>query len=176
MASEAKEEDSKPKKSKAKLFIIVAVALVLAAVPAFMLLNKGDKEEVEIDESLFYKKALLDTFIVNLMSTKNFLKTTILIEYNPFALERWISAESKSGKAHGGGSSDPFALPEPLMQKKPAMSDVVIKVLSSKKAEELLTVQGKENLKEELISGLNDALKATEPIITNVLFSEFIIQ
>jgi len=175
MASETKEEDTKPKKSKAKLFIIIAVVLVLAAVPAFLLVSK-EKEEVEIDESLFYKKALLDTFIVNLMSTKNFLKTTILIEYNPFALERWASAESNVGKAHGGGKADPFALPEPLFEKKPALSDAVIRVLSSKKADELLTVQGKEALKEELIASLNDALKATETIITNVLFSEFIIQ
>jgi flagellar basal body-associated protein FliL len=49
-------------------------------------------------------------------------------------------------------------------------------VLSSKKAEDVLTSDGKERLKEELIEGLNEAVALEEPPLTAVFFTEFIIQ
>lgn len=173
--TEAKEED-KVKKKSSKLPIILVVIVVLAAGVGSFMFFKSKDEEPMIDESLFYKQALLDTYIVNLMSNKNFLKTTIYIEYNPFALERWVAEKSKAGGGHGGGKADPFALPDALQAQKIVLTDAVIRVLSSKRAEELLTPEGKERLRDQLVSALNEALGAVEPIIVAVKFGEFIIQ
>jgi flagellar basal body-associated protein FliL len=56
------------------------------------------------------------------------------------------------------------------------IKDTLLRVLSSKKAEDVLTAEGKERLKEELIEGLNEAVALEEPPLTGVYFTEFIIQ
>ncbi|MEM4379342.1 MAG: flagellar basal body-associated FliL family protein [Thermoplasmatales archaeon] len=173
--TESKDEGQVKKKSSKLPLILVVIVVLAAGVGGFMFF-KSKGEEPMIDESLFYKQALLDTYIVNLMSNKNFLKTTIYIEYNPFALERWVAEKSKAGGGHGGGKADPFALPDALQGQKIALTDAVIRVLSSKRAEELLTPEGKERLRDQLVSALNEALGAVEPIIVAVKFGEFIIQ
>ncbi len=171
--TENKTDETPKKKSKLPLILALVVILSAAGVGAFLFLKPKNKEE-QIDESLFYKQALLDTFIVNLMSNKHFLKVTIFIEYNPFALERW--KKQYLGGGHGGGKADPFALPPELAEKKIKLSHVVITTLSSKTADHLLKPEGKELLREELVMKLNEALDATENIIVDVKFSEFIIQ
>ena len=54
--------------------------------------------------------------------------------------------------------------------------DVIIRILSSKHADDLLTQDGKERLKEELLEGINEAVGLEEPAVTGVYFTEFIIQ
>lgn len=176
--SGGEDKDEKPtKKSKLPIIVLIIIVLLGSGIAGFFLLKPNKEEEQLIDETLFYKQALLDTYIVNLMTNKNFLKVTVYIEYNPFALERWKSEKAQNtGGGHGGGKADPFSLPEELAEKKIALSDAVIKVISSKTANELLTPEGKEILKDQLVSALNDALGAHEQIIVNVKFSEFIIQ
>lgn len=171
--SENKVEETPKKKSKLPLFILLAAILAAAGVGGFIFL-KPTKEEDQIDESQFYKQALLDTYIVNLMSNKSFLKVTIFIQYNPFALERW--KKEQVGGGHGGGKADPFALPPELAEKKIEMSHAVITTLSSKTSDQLLKPEGKELLREELLGKLNEALGASENIIVDVKFSEFLIQ
>jgi flagellar basal body-associated protein FliL len=56
------------------------------------------------------------------------------------------------------------------------LRDEIIRILSSKRSEELLTGDGKARLKEELLDGINEALALEEPPVTSVLFTEFIIQ
>lgn len=184
----AKEEEVKeggeatPKKGKKKIFLfagIGVVVLVLAlAVP--MLLG-GEKEKV-IEEPLpEYKLAKFDTFIVNLSEQKSFLKVTLLLEYDQTALTRVTSAKGGKGGGHGGGGGggsapDPTAMPPQFHLKEPILKDAVIKVLSAKRVAEVLTQEGKEQMKEELIEALNDALGYEEPVITNIYFSEYIVQ
>jgi flagellar FliL protein len=56
------------------------------------------------------------------------------------------------------------------------IKDTILKVLSSKKSEDVLTADGKERLKDELIEGLNEAVAMEEPPLTAIYFTEFIIQ
>ncbi|MCS6962090.1 MAG: flagellar basal body-associated FliL family protein [Deltaproteobacteria bacterium] len=177
MTEETKQEGADGSKKKSKLIIVLLLVLIVAGtgLGAFFAFKKKGEEEL-IDETKFFKQALLDTFIVNLMTNKNFLKVTIFIEYNPFALERWALELKNGGGGHGGGKADPFALPPELEAKKVDLSDAVIKVLSSKRVDELLSPAGKEKLREELVTAMNESLKAPEQIIVNVRFKEFIIQ
>jgi flagellar FliL protein len=61
-----------------------------------------------------------------------------------------------------------------IQNKMPQIKDAVITVLSSKSAEELLTVDGKFKLKEQLMTRINSLL--TNGSVKNVFFVEFVIQ
>ena len=54
--------------------------------------------------------------------------------------------------------------------------DAIISVLSSKKPEEVLTMVGKEDLKEELIDIINEATGLDEPAVVIMYFVEFIVR
>ncbi len=58
----------------------------------------------------------------------------------------------------------------------PMLRDAILRVLASKKAEKLLTVEGKDSLKDEIVEVANVALGYEEPLIVNVYFQEFLIQ
>ena len=176
-------EAPKPK-GKGKLIIIIVVVLLLAGGAGAFFMLGGSKEEGEHQEEekpKEYKRAKMDTFIVNLSESKSFLKVTIQLEYDPDALLRVTSHEG-GGEGHGGGGGghegggDDGALPPEILAKEPVVRDSVIRVLSSKHAEEVLTVEGKATLKDELIEAINEALEFAEPIATNIYFTEFLIQ
>ena len=204
MAAKEKEPEQKeaeaPKKSKKKLIIFAAVGLVIlialgVGIPMMMGGKEGEGEGEEVVEEepvKVLKQAKLDTFIVNLSEQKNFIKLTMLIEYDPEILAKMggeghggghggggeiLSGHASGGGANGGeAAADPFALPVELEPKAPMIKDAVIRVLSSKRVEQVLTVEGKEAMKEELIEGINDAIGFEEPPVTNVYFTEFIVQ
>lgn len=176
-------EEAAPKKGKKKIFLFagIGVVVLILALAVPMLLGGGDKEEV-IEEPLpEYKLAKFDTFIVNLSEQKSFLKITLLIEYDLTALIRVTTPKGGEGGGHGGGGSggaavDPTAMPHEFMEKEPILKDAVIRVLSAKKVAEVLTIDGKDQIKEELIEALNEALGYEEPVVTNIYFAEYIVQ
>ena len=59
-------------------------------------------------------------------------------------------------------------------QKKPLLRDIIIRTLSSKTYEDISTQKGKEHLKDELVTRINEALR--DGYIKNVYFTDFIIQ
>jgi len=94
----------------------------------------------------------LDKFIVNLASDggSRYLRTSINLE---------LSSEEFQAEVE---------------KKKPLIRDIIIKVLSAKSYEEISTIRGKENLKDELVSELNKIF--TDGNIQNIFFTEFVIQ
>jgi flagellar FliL protein len=94
----------------------------------------------------------MDQYIVNLYNegSSRYLKTTINFE---LSLEE-LSAEMDT--------------------KKPLIRDIVIKTLSAKTYEEISTIRGKENLKDEIVSKVNQVL--TDGQVNNVFFTDFVIQ
>lgn len=189
-------------KSKKKLFIIIGVVVLLlgGGIPAFLMLGSSKTaEEAEkaaqealLDTEPHYLTAEMDTFIVNLSESASFLKIKLLLEYDPAVLER---AEGGShahkqggeeggeggGEGHGGGNAGDGekgkgGLPGVLGERTPMIRDAVIRVLASKHSQEVLTNEGKERLKEELIEAINDASGLDEGAVVNVYFLEFLIQ
>lgn len=61
-----------------------------------------------------------------------------------------------------------------LEKKKPVLRDVIIRILSSKSLEEVSTIKGKETLKEEIVTDLNQRVKDGK--IKNVYFTDFVVQ
>lgn len=61
-----------------------------------------------------------------------------------------------------------------LETKKPVLRDVIIRILSGKSLEEVSTLKGKEAVKEEILSDLNQRVKDGK--IKNVYFTDFVVQ
>ncbi len=166
---EQEEQKAAPKKSKAKLIIIIFVVVLILAllgIGGFIIYKQvsadgGEKsedkkttEEVadEIEATMIGVVAPLDPFIVNLSDTagKRYLKITIQLE---------LSNELLSQELHN---------------KMPQIKDSVITVLSSKTSDDVLTIEGKFKLKEQILRRINKLLKTG--VVKNVYFVEFVIQ
>ncbi len=188
-AEEAKKEAGAeaPKKKGNKMVLIIVVALVVLLLGgggiAFALMS-GGKEESHEDKVVVpvLKVAKLDSFMVNLGDPSAFIKATILLEYDQNVLDKILQGQGSGGGhgygggAAGGGAPDPTALPGLMQGREPMMRDAIIRVFASKKALEVLSPDGKDQLKEEITESVNEALGFDEPLVTGVYFTEFIIQ
>ncbi len=61
-----------------------------------------------------------------------------------------------------------------LDAKKPLIRDIIIKALSAKTYEEVSTIKGKENLKDEIVLNVNEVVSDGQ--INNLFFTDFVIQ
>jgi flagellar FliL protein len=184
---EAGEAEAKPK-SKKMLFIILGVVLLVAGagVPMF-LMGGGSEEELVVEEEHETPKRLetadLEVFVVNLSETSAFVKVHIVIEFDAALVEKQTMGEGGEGGGggHGGGPSGGGGdagptIPPHFVKRMSQIKDVIIKILSAKRSDDLLTVEGKERLKDELLEGINEAVGLEEPPVTGVFFTEFMIQ
>jgi flagellar FliL protein len=189
---EAPAEGAPKKKSKKVIFIALGVVLLVAGAGVPMFLMGGAPEETAVapeedhnEEVKHLETADLGSFVVNLSEATSFLKAHLLVEYDNMVVEKQMKphadakghAAEEGGGGHGGGEKVGAApLPEFMAKREIQIKDTILKVLSSKKADDVLTPDGKERLKDELIEGLNEAVGLEEPPLTSVYFTEFIIQ
>jgi flagellar FliL protein len=94
----------------------------------------------------------MKTYIVNLIDPrgKRYLKTKIELELNNETLK------------------------EEIDKRLPQLRDSVLTTLSSKSYEDISTLEGKYQLRAEIVALLNQYLKSGQ--ITNLYFTEFIVQ
>ncbi len=165
------EGGDKPKKTGSKVLLLALAAVALLALAgggAYMFLSgdpapetkkAGEQEAGEEAEAVANEEAAklgdvlaLDAFIVNLAgeSGKRYLKITMQLEMNNSTLA------------------------EEIQNKMPQIKDSVITVLSSKTTDDLLTIEGKFLLKEQLLTRVNSLLRTG--VVKNVYFVEFVIQ
>lgn len=149
---------------KMKIIIIALLVLIIAGgAAAYFLLLKGDgtegakpADEVAVEDTAQNDSSLgvtheLDPFIVNLAGDANrYLKVVVVLQ---------LSTEGVA---------------EEIKNRGPQIKDSVITVLSSKTPEEILTVQGKYDLKMELIKRVN-AIVSTG-VVRDLFFTEFVVQ
>jgi flagellar FliL protein len=163
---EAPEVEVEAPKKKGKLIIILAAVAVLvigAGVAAFFLLSSPDAEEAakageaeveqaEDEHPPVYEK--LETFTVNLADQESYLQTDIQLLLGDASLQSKIK------------------------ERMPEVRDALIRLLSSKTAEELALQDGKDALANEILQTMNDVLKVKDKSegVKKVLFAAFIIQ
>lgn len=185
MATEAKpgadSATAAPAKSSKKLLIIVIITLVVlllgvAAVGAFLLLKPAaEHDEYQSEDSVEKARPVkrkkvdrdappiyvaLDAFTVNLVPENGdqFLQLILSVEV------------------------DDHQTDEQLKQYMPKLRNDLTLLLSSKKASELITIEGKRKLAEEIKEQINAVLdpagkgKQRDAPIREVLFTSFIIQ
>lgn len=168
------EGEAPKKKSKLLIIIIAVVAIVLigGGAGAYLLLSKpaaekkakadhGD-EEVAADDAEeedeeegkppVYEK--LDTFTVNLADQESYLQTEVQLVLADTQVQGKVKARM------------------------PEVRDVLIRLLSSKTAEELAQPEGKDKLAQEVQKAVNEVLgvKKKSKGVKKVLFAAFIIQ
>ena len=64
--------------------------------------------------------------------------------------------------------------PHTLESDMPKVRDAIIRIMSGKTAQDILSVEGKEKLREEVKDGVNNAMGSED--VVNVYFTEFIVQ
>lgn len=129
----------------------------------------------------------LGEFILNLSdpNSKRYLKVNVALELSRAASDPVLEGTGGGGSGvsgHGGGGNEGAKKANPLEiiqaemeQYKPAIRDAVISVLSSKTAEELSSLSGKELAKEQIKAAV-DPLFGGEREVLRVSFGTFIIQ
>lgn len=175
MADEEKNEDSGGgSKSGSKMLMIiigsVVVVLLLVGVALVLLLSGGSNTaqadtpqrvaantgggggggSLPLNIGPLYP--IEGSVVVNLISTssqKRYLKTSLTLELSQEGLRAEMEA------------------------KKDAIKDTIISILSAKSPEEVQTTKGKERLKEEIMTRLNEFL--VDGKINNIFFTEFVV-
>jgi len=160
-------EKIQPKKSFLKFIILGVIVLVLGAggYAGWNFFVKGKKEEIKKETRISKSRPKskkqelriahpLDAFIVNLTDKaglgKRYLKATIILEVG--------SEEDK----------------KMLESHKPQLRDTILLLLSSQSINEVNTMEGKIELKQILVSKINQVLG--EGIVHRLYFTEFVVQ
>jgi flagellar FliL protein len=173
MAKETKPAaaEAAPKKSRKKLVFIIVLLLVvilaIAAAGAFLLMKRHSAEEADeeevVTETVKKKNAppvyvAMDAFTVNLAPdpADQYVQLILSVEVASPQIDERIKAYT------------------------PKIRNNVMMLLSSKKAAELLTKEGKEKLAVEIRDQMNQVLapnaKGDDAPVKEVLFTSFIIQ
>jgi flagellar protein FliL len=157
--------DKRAKSGKSFLrFIVVGVAIVVLGVAGFegwRLFVKGSESETpatsapsetkEKEASIAFP---LEPFIVNLMDRsglgRRYLKVAIVLELDGEAGKQRVEAHS------------------------PELKDTILLLLSSQFFEDISTVEGKLELKQALISRVNQVLG--DAVVRRIYFTEFVVQ
>lgn len=169
MAEDAKKAaDAAPAGSKKKkLFIIIGIAVLLiligGGIAGFLLLKKETPPEEkdpghevpvpEIDQKAEIGPMVnIAEFIVNIISDENnhYVKAALTIEL----------------------SSEPAK--EELTMRMPQVRDAILLLVSNKTFEELQDLQGKKQLKAELLSKINAILQTGQA--KSIYFTDFVVQ
>jgi len=186
--SPASEEGGKKKSGKKKLIIVVVLLLLLGGggAGAFLVLGKKEdpkenkEEHLEEEHPQLVLAPLEPAFIVNLADIGSYLKATIYLEFDiekakKMELDLAAAAGHGSGGS-GGGDKGPPKIEGILKVKEPLIRDVVIRVLSSKTVDEARSTSQRDALKGELVEAINDVVGDGDGPVTNVIFTEYIVQ
>ncbi len=151
------EEEKKPKKSKIMLIIIIVVVLILGVGGYFgwSMYKKENQDVEEVDKKedtvIIYP---MRSFIVNLMDRKGlgkrYLKVTMEFEV--------------------GSEKDRLI----VEKNTPQLRDRILILLSSKQLKDINSMEGKKELKMELLSGIEEVLNS--PSVRRLYFQEFVVQ
>lgn len=152
-------EAAAPKKSKAKLFVMLGLLLVLlggGGAAAWYFLKGGDSEHAEAKpEKVVPPQFLaLETFTVNLQDSEQYLQVDITLQVPDVAAV------------------------DAIKQHMPRVRSRLLALLSSKHADELFTPEDKERLAEAIKAEIVKPLHASSqpPQVDDVLFTSFVIQ
>lgn len=173
---------------KKKLIIIgggALLLLIILGVAAFFLLKKDPaKEEKHGDEPAAVHAPDLNPsatigpmveikeFIVNIISEgdRHYVKASMTIEL--------VGTAGAAGAAGGGGHGEPAGGKDPateeVTQRMPQIRDSILMLIGNKTYDELQDIQGKKQLKAELISKLNSILHKGK--VKEIYFTDFIVQ
>ncbi len=175
-AVENKEIDVDKKKGSNILLIVVASVLFLiligGAVAGYMLLS-SDSEVLEDANRATKSQVVKDPRETRTRGT-DYTKIGKMYPMDQFVVNLYSESGSRYLKAAINFELGNEELAMELDAKSPLIRDIIIKTLSAKTYEEISTIKGKENLKDEIVLGVNEVLSDGQ--INNIFFTDFVIQ
>ncbi len=141
----------------------------------------GEEGSADAEGDVVERGLILDLgdFVLNLsdVGSKRYLKANVAIELTRKATDPSAEPAKGGGEGEGGeGAASPMkAIEAEMEQFKPSIRDAIISTLSSKTSDEVLTIAGKEEAKEQIKEAVN-AIFAGEREVLRVSFGNFIIQ
>ena len=180
MADEEQEDGEAKPKSKLPL-IIGAVVLLLAVAGGGALMLMGGEQETEepaevVEVPQEYAMLQLEPFYVNLSETSNYLKLVMSIQYNKTMLDTILTGPAEEGAAPADHSMAGKSAEDFFNEKRPILRDTILQLLSSRTLKDVLSLEGKELMKEELLEVLNESLEFEDEVFVRVLFMDFLVQ
>lgn len=174
-----KEKDKKQKEGGAKkliLIVIVAIGFVVILVVGILagVLLFSPSKEAPNDQISDTKQPQTMQKKPNMARYSDFMNIGPMYPMDQFV----VNLLSESGSRYLKTSIDFELSIETLVpemdKKKPVIRDIIIRALSSKTIEDISTTKGKERLKDEIVSKINEIL--TDGHVKNAYFTDFIIQ
>lgn len=134
---------------------------------------------IQPGQGVMYK---LDPKVVNLAEPGGlrYLQVSLVLEFHPSVKEYYEAkmsgeTETAASSGHGGAATvahDPFQ--DAIDTLRPVIDDIVTTLLSSKTFKDIATIEGKQQLKQDLMTQINTALGYQGVI--NIYFTEFVVQ
>ena len=157
------------------IIVVVMLFLILAggAAAAYFMLN----EDTEVLDDAHQAK---QSVMAPVAKASGALRSTDYSKIGPmYPMDQFIVNLYNEGSSRYLKSTINFALSMPELSaemdtKKPLIRDIVIKTLSAKTYEEISTIRGKENLKDEIVVKVNQVLSDGQ--VNNLFFTDFVIQ
>jgi len=181
-ATSEEEKNTAPEEGQKKnnLIIIIvggflALLLLLGGLVAFIL-SGGSEEQPEQQPVAQATEHVSDGTEVQASRLKTSLKVGPMFPLNKFI----VNLLSENGRRYlkvevnlelESGSEE---LSNELTTKVPVIRDIVIRIASSKNLEEISTEKGKDKLKDQIVTEINQNLKDGK--VVNIFFTDFVIQ
>lgn len=161
------------------LLIVVAVVLFLiligGGVAGYLLLSED--EEVINDANKAQQTQVVQTqkrSTTQSARNTNYAEIGQMYPMDQFVVNLYSESGSRYLKAALNFEIAGEELAAELDAKKPLIRDIIIKSLSAKTYEEISTIKGKENLKDEIVLGVNEVISDGQ--VNNLFFTDFVIQ
>ena len=147
-----------------KILLIVVMVVVLAGGGgAFFLISSSGKTKKPKAPEVHHETVQLEEFIANLAdnTARHYIKLSLAIE---------VESSGEGGGGHGGGAAE-----EAIKEANPYIRDGVLAILSKQHYVTLLTEEGKANLKAELKEAIQQALEKHDIKVSDILFTDIVL-
>lgn len=180
MADDTLEEQTETKKKSGNTLVIIIVVflfiflLVIIGAIAYLMFSGGSEEEPapQSEDSAQVQPAKKTNAVPARGS--DYSNIGVMYPLAPFTLNLLSDGGARYVKCTIQLEQNIETLTPELDKKTAIIRDIIIKTLTSKTFEEVSTIKGKERLKDELTSKINEVL--TDGFIKNIYFTDFVVQ
>lgn len=178
MAEETAAAEAKPAKKGAPIVLIVVVALLvvllaIVGIIGFMLMGSAPTEQ-EIAQATPAAQPSKRPTAPQGSRGSDYSNIGVMYPLEPFTLNLLTEGGARYIKCTMQLEQSTELLQPELEKKMAIIRDVVIRTLTSKTFEEVSTSKGKERLKDELVSKINEIL--IDGFVKNIYFTDFVVQ
>jgi flagellar FliL protein len=177
-AVENTEVEVEAKKGKSNTLLVVVASILFliligGGVAGYMLLNQDD-EVIEDANKAVQTQAVEKKAKTTSSRGTNYAEIGQMYPMDPFVVNLYSEGGGRYLKTSLNFELAGEELAVELDGKKPLIRDIIIKSLSAKTYEEISTIKGKENLKDEIVASVNEVISDGQ--VNNLFFTDFVIQ